>query len=219
MAAHKKGKHAAIHAMGKEYVDKLDALLVKGTSSLKAANIVKDEWGLCSGDKVSTLQKRIQRYKKDVLDHHLHTEILTEDGKKLEVKMTLKKDDPKVDVLDAVTELVRLQQYRVQKMYDLEHNMPTLLGSLRKEVKQLSDLLKQLSDLQFDLGLAQRTPRTIKGDISMAFGTISEQEEKFKRLSQIQSQKVEAGHEVFAILDEILEEEGNVIEHTAVSES
>lgn len=68
----------------------------------------------------------------------------------------LKKLNSNVDVVHTLEETLAIQWQRVQKLKDVEKNMPLTMDKMGKEIKLFSELLSQLSRLQMDTGILRK---------------------------------------------------------------
>ena len=165
----KKKKSKTIHDLDQEKFDIIESLLIKNTSAPKLVQKIQVEWGLLVDVKPETLQKQLVRYKKDKITPHLHAHVKVPEviqvkpkgepiGEELTVKTTVifARPDKRIDAHEALTELVEVQMIRLQKIYNREDATPMLMETVRQNIHTMSGLLKQLSDLQFDLGVAKR---------------------------------------------------------------
>jgi len=214
----KANKYAPIRSMGADKVDRMEVMLVQGMSCPKVAKKIQDEWKLLQDIKTGTLTKQILRYKKEVLDSKLHSKLLiktTEDNKDTkgtDVKQykTVIKTTTKLDVIDALEDLILLQNHRVAKVFTMEESLPTLMGTLRYELKELRDMIKQLSDLKFDLGLVKRQPKKIVGSIDLHSPEVLEDEDVLSKMLADKGAMDDATTEVFAALEAMVKEAGEI---------
>jgi hypothetical protein len=154
-------QYKTLTGLGQAKLDIIESMLIKNTSAPKVVAKIQEEWKLLTDMKPGTLQKQLVRYKKDKITPHLHSKVLipsdtkgTED--KVDTLTIFTPVDKRIDAHTALTELVEMQMMRMQKLYNKEHGAPLLFDAMRKEMGLMKDLLNQLSDLQFDLGLLKK---------------------------------------------------------------
>lgn len=229
-AYNKKNKHSDLYSMGGDFVERMEALLVRGLSTRKVAQRIQDEWGLLKDIKVETLAKKVLRYKVDIMDHHLQTEVVVKSNAEGAPKDTTEthkikrifRKSAKIDVLEELEELVKFQMHRVERIAALEDPMPTVLKQTREEVRELSNLLKQMSELQMDVGLMNRVPHKVRGKIDLQAPVQREEENLLRERIANKNDRMEATNRLFSLLEEVIEEEifgdsgGTIIEATDI---
>ena len=153
-------QYKILSSLGQAKLDIIESMLIKGTSTPKVQAKIQEEWKLLLDMKAGTLQKQLVRYKKDKISCHMHAKVDVpnpEGGTDTVTAPTIFAPiDKRIDAHTALTELVEMQMTRMNKLYSKEEPTPLLFDAMRKEVLAMGVLIKQLSELQFDLGLIKK---------------------------------------------------------------
>lgn len=196
-------KHRLIYDLGTDYVERIDAMLVKGTSGDRLAAKMQQEWGVHQDVKAATLSKALIRYKKDVLAGRMVTTVERKDEEGTVVERTeYRPNEPRIDAHECLTELVLTQQERLNKLYAREKSMPTLMDQMRKEIHACGQLLKQLADLQLELGLLKRAPKKVQLDGYIDLGDFGGQERYERGIQEQQALHAATQEALDALLGE-----------------
>lgn len=177
-------RYSRFTRMGRDKVTQLNYLLASGNTCIEVANHIQEIWGDSLDIKATSLEKQLQRYRKDVVYPTLDTKVeftkenlqKWEEGGKAEGTavharagaaedsvilegVVILSNAPSRNALADIEELIEVQRARLLKLYERELKTPILLGDTTREIKQLADLYKQHSSLQMDMGLITRVPR------------------------------------------------------------
>ena len=76
----------------------------------------------------------------------------------------------KVDGMESLSNLIRIQEHRLQMAHDREKNIKTLLPFLYKDVRVLERLIDTYLDFQLELGHLKRQPMKFDLTLRQGFG-------------------------------------------------
>lgn len=154
-------KHATIKSLPLDKIEALEALLRKGESAPKIVSMIQDDWKLLTDVSFQALKKAVTRYKTDVVSNKI-VETLKETGAVKKIEKLL----ADIDALGELGELIEIQKGRLKAALGKENlTQGLLLSQVSEAVRQLAIMLKQYQEMQFDLGVKQRAPRTITGAV------------------------------------------------------
>jgi len=157
--------YARIYDMGQDKVSQIDAMLMKGDKPLQVATYMQQNWNLHLDINLMTLEKMVLRYKNDIISAQIAKTELAAAGQ-TGIAKRVQDFKGKIIAEETLCRIVLLQQTRVDKLYDVESKMPSMvMNQLTKELTLFKDMLNQLSGLQMDLGILQRVPKKIKADL------------------------------------------------------
>jgi len=147
----------------KDQIAMVDYELMKGTSHLKVAQMVQEEFGVYPEVSRAAMRQFIMRY-----DNKLIRPV--EDGMRIAMGLdstqsplvVLEKVKNTLDIMQEVGLLVALQKSRVSKLYEREKAMPMLFATLGSEVRTLAALVGQYAEHAFDLGRLHKVPTLTK---------------------------------------------------------
>lgn len=110
--------------------------------------------------KRKTLERQLNRYKNSELHGRLMVAADHIDPKRKQMIVAQVKGD--IDALADLRTLVLMQRARIRKMFAREKEMQMPSSGLRREIETHARLVHRLSELEFDLRLKRRAPRTAK---------------------------------------------------------
>ena len=159
-------KYKRIYELGTDRLGIVDSMLTKGDSTMSVAEHIQFEWNACTSVKIGTLDKQLQRYRKDVLEPRIvrAANKATENGTKITKEMTAFNES--VDVQDMLTESVKMQWARIQKAYAKEAGKGAdgkLDPAINKELRPFTDMCRVLANLQLETGVLRRIPKQVQG--------------------------------------------------------
>ena len=158
-------KYKRIYELGTDRLGIVDSMLTQGDSAMKVAEHIQFEWNACTEVKISTLDKQIQRYRKDVLEPRIvrAANKATENGTSITKEMNAFQES--VDVQDMLTQSVKMQWARITKMYAKEagnhDGKPD--PNINKELRPFTDMCRVLANLQLETGVLRRVPKQVQG--------------------------------------------------------
>jgi hypothetical protein len=159
-------KYKRIYDLGTDRHGIVDQMLTEGKSTMSVAEHIQIEWNACTNVKISTLDKQLQRYRKDILEPKLvrAANKATENGTRITKEMTAFNES--VDVQNMLTESVRMQWARIQKAYAKEAGKGQdgkLDPAINKELRPFTDMCRVLANLQLETGVLRRVPKQVQG--------------------------------------------------------
>lgn len=144
-------------AMGKEKMEMVDHLLVKGESAKGVAKMIQQEWKLHTKTTEGSLTKQLERYRRA---HISKLSVFTAAADPEEKRVILKRVNTQLNVMQELTELVEVQKERLLMAVEKERTVKMPFSWLRKDIDSLSLLLGQLAEHQFKLGIIHEIPKT-----------------------------------------------------------
>ena len=180
-------RHKELMTMGADQLAVLRAWLVEGVSPKDCAKRLQLGKSMFTDITLNTLKVRIQRYYNDkVLPNLMRSKVMDTPVSEEDLSDTL----AKLDGYSALEALVILQEKRVLKLMSQEQKLPTLMESMRREIKQLQDLYKDLNYMQLELGIHNRKPRSlhvsVDGSGAAPLGTMITDDGKVISLDAVQ---------------------------------
>jgi hypothetical protein len=159
-------KYKRLYDLGTDRMGIIDSMLTKGDSTMSVAEHIQFEWNACTSVKIGTLDKQLQRYRKDILEPRLVAAAnkATDNGTKITKEM--KAFNESVDVQDMLTKSVTMQWARISKMYAREHGLGEngkLDSNINKELRPFTDMCRVLANLQLETGILRRVPKQVQG--------------------------------------------------------
>lgn len=164
-----KGKpYTRLTDMGAERLEEVRTHLKKGLSSMKLVKLIKADWGLFGELGDETLKKKLDRLRKD-----LRREMIQALTEKTVGKPTTALAR-KLDVHDELVELAIAQKARYQKMLGKEMAAPLLLKQVSEEIRNYQAILRDLAQLELEMGIIKRAPKQIAGQIMDQDGNVQQ---------------------------------------------
>ena len=208
-------RNKTIDRLSPERRQELDLMMVKGNKPLtEMARIVQEEWGELCDIQHNSLVKRLTEYRKREIHGHLYTEELRPDGTRVVTRPAELQRE--IDVHQDLIELLSVSKTRLTRLLiveaetwrekdDVKQALSNLKVSeaVRREIDQYSSLLKQMSDLKFDMGLLSRVPKKIKQETTYLNQESAKEQKRLAEIIKAGDQQLDADHEVFAILEKI----------------
>lgn len=158
-------KYKRLYDLGSDRMGIVDSKLTHGDSTMSVAEHIQIEWNACTGVKITTLDKQLSRYRKDILEPRLVAAAnkATENGTKITKEM--KAFNESVDVSELLSQSVTMQWARIQKAYAKEVGKPEgkLDPTINKELRPFTDMCRVLANLQLETGVLRRVPKQVQG--------------------------------------------------------
>ncbi len=159
-------KYKRLYDLGEDRMLQVDSLLTQGDSTMSVAEKVQFEWNACTQVKIGTLDKQLQRYRKDILEPRLVAAAnnATENGTKITKEMKAFKEG--VDVQNLLEKSVEMQWARITKMYAVEAGKGEkgkIDANINKELRPFTDMCRVLANLQLETGVLRRVPKQVQG--------------------------------------------------------
>lgn len=159
-------KFKRLYDLGADRMAVIDMMLTNGDSTQKVVEKIQIDWNECAGVKSPTLDKQLQRYRKNIVEPRLI--IATENAHAAGVATSegMKKFRDQVDVMDKLNQSINMQWSRIEKAYakeQLKGNTGKLDPNLSKELRPFTDMCRVLSALQLETGVVRRIPKQVQG--------------------------------------------------------
>ncbi len=195
--------HKRIMGLGEENVALVNSWLLQDTPVNKVAAKLR-ELGAFEGLTTKGGERAVERYKHEVVMPFKARQVAAMTTEPAIKKMAAVADklEVKLDAVQQMEALCHLQVARVNKLSELEANLPGVLKDQSDNITRTGQLLKSFLDMQMELGLVVRAPK--KMDIG--FQPTPEQID-FAKNARLKSTE---SNLTFAILDALRDE--NVID-------
>lgn len=162
-----KHKYKRLYDLGADRMAVIDMMLTSGDSTQKVVEKIQIEWNDCAGVKSPTLDKQLQRYRRDILEPRLIMAAETAEAAGVPISQGMKKFRETVDVMDRLEELINMQTSRVRTAYKKEQAKVVKGGKLdpdiQRELRPLTDMCRVLAGLQLETGVVRRVPKQVQG--------------------------------------------------------
>ncbi len=199
-------KYKRLYDLGSDRMGIIDSMLTKGDTTMSVAEHIQFEWSQCTSTKIGTLEKQIQRYKRDILEPRLVSAANNAAKKSTSITKELKAFNQQVDVMDKLDQAVVMQHARILKAYAIEAaqgEQGKLDTNISKEIRALTDLLRVLAGLQLETGVLRRVPKQVQGFFQQLTGDevqefrleMSQNDQTLKSLNMIKDVLQEAASE------------------------
>jgi len=161
-----KNKFKRLYDLGADRMAVIDMMLTNGDSTQTVVEKIQIEWNACANVKGPTLDKQLQRYRKNIVEPRLI--IATENAVAAGVVTSqgMKKFREHVDVMTRLDELINMQTERVRKAYAKEQLKGAdgkLDQTINRELRPLTDMCRVLAGLQLETGVVRRVPKQVQG--------------------------------------------------------
>jgi hypothetical protein len=165
------GAFKQLHALGKDVMDRIDSKLTSGEGGMVVARWLQDDCGLLTEVRTATLKKTLERYRESDLRNRVLQRI-TEAQSTLAIKTVAKR----LNAMDELEEIVRVQRLRVDKLLAKEKDMPNglVLTTASSEIRLLKDMLVNLGSIQLETGFIAKAPKKIIGHMIGEDGQVRE---------------------------------------------
>jgi hypothetical protein len=181
----KKAAFSTLRALGDEVMSRVDSRLLSGESAIAIAHWLQHDLKLLTNVKEDSTRKMLERYRETDLRNRTMQRIMVAQS-----QVPLKTVEKRLNAMDELEEMVRIQRSRVDKVLMKETVLPggILLKSTSEEIKLLKEMLVDLGRQQLETGVMARASRTFKGQMTDANGEVKEfiwteeQEKLFKEL-------------------------------------
>src|ERR1022692_476023 len=140
-------RYKRILALGTDRVGVLNIALAAGTSTIKLAQKIQNEWDALTNMKTATLAKQLARYRADKVPKLV---VALKPGTGASVEYI---QPPAFDVLDVLRETVLRQRERVRLGYAQEQRIQFPIPSMCQEMRLLADMATNLLRIEFELGI------------------------------------------------------------------
>jgi hypothetical protein len=142
-------RYKRILALGKDCVGALNTALAAGTSTIKLAQRIQNEWDALTNMKTATLAKQLTRYRADMIPK-LVVAVRPGTGAVVEYLQP-----PAFDALDVLREGILIQRERVRLGHAQEQRIQFPIPSMCQEMRLLADMATALMKCEFELGLRE----------------------------------------------------------------
>lgn len=151
-------RFARLVALGTERVRDVTDRLRRGETATDVARVIQEDWHELTDIKLGSVKKMLERYRETVVKDEVIAK-LTKQGTSV---AQLKK---KLNAMDELEELARVQKGRFEKMLTKEAQGPLLMKVVSDEARLLKDTLIELGRLQLETGVIQRAPKKLTGQV------------------------------------------------------
>lgn len=149
----KKGRktYEALLKLGKDRLNLVDAMLIKGETPLKVARVIQGEWGQCLENTEVALRQMLYRYKDDNLADQL---VMNTSAAERVTQLAYLKDlREKFKGVEDLIDLCNVQKARLNKILMREEQMPVLMDQVSREMNSMASMVERTIRLQLDLGV------------------------------------------------------------------
>lgn len=190
----RKDAYQNLKKLGPEVLAQIDSKLLTGDSALTVATWIQGELGQLTQLKPESLKKTLERYRRSELRNKTIERMAK--AQTSDATTTIQK---RFNALEEMTEMVKLQRARVDKLLLRESQLPggLLLKDTTTEISLLKGMLMDLGRIQLETGVLVRAPKTVKGSMTMPDGSTGEfawtveQEELFLELEGVEYREVD----------------------------
>lgn len=216
-----------VRAMTPKQLSMLNNWLSRGEKPWKIAQKVQKDWKLGTHVTTQAVMGQIMTYQKryqlqavqettTTLNPETGTTVTTTKTKHM-VSKFLK---GRLDAYHLNEQMVQLQIRRVNKIVEREDKMPTLLDAARKELELLMKMMQNFTNLQFELGIIQRTAHVLEHHFTLENPDLLTEEQRVaNKLKAIQGRDVILGRvrNVLDMVSRMEEENRDAIEAEVVA--
>jgi hypothetical protein len=183
-----------LKSLGADRMNEVDARLLSGEPCSSIAAWIQVDLGKCKDIKPASLKKMLERYRETELRQKTLARIAN--AQRGDSIKTIQK---RLNALDEMEDMVRVQRGRVEKILMREANLPEgmLLRDASNELRLLKDMLLDLGKIQLETGLLAKAPKTFRGSMVSSDGQVKhfewteEQEELFRMIEKIENHAAE----------------------------
>jgi hypothetical protein len=185
------GKFKRLMELGEDRVTEIHERLTTGTLPMQLATEMQQEWGVLTDIKIGSVKKMLERFRDSVVTKSIVKGLIQANGN----AETLRK---RLNALDELEELTKIQKSRFEKMLLRENTGPLLLKQVSEERYGLMQLLVELGRLQLETGALQRAPKKLTGRIvgmdgrEHAFEWTAEQEQLYRQIEGVDYHEIDA---------------------------
>lgn len=175
-----------LKALGDDVLSIVDSRLTAMEPASHIAKWLQEERGVLLEIKQTSVKKMLERYRYGELRNKVMTRI-----KDAHTHVPIATVQKRLNALDELEDIVRIQRGRVDKMLLLEADKPILLKTTTDEIHLLKDALVDLGRMQMETGVLARAPRTFKGQVTGANGEVKQfewteaQEELYQEIMRV----------------------------------
>lgn len=158
-------KYKRLYDLGDDRMGIVESLLTQGDSTMSVAEKIQFEWNTCKNVKIGTLDKQLQRYRKEILEPRLVAAANKASANGTKVTKEMKAFKEGVDVQNLMEKSVTMQWARIQKMYAKEVGKDggKMDPAINKELRPFTDMCRVLANLQLETGVLRRVPKQVQG--------------------------------------------------------
>lgn len=145
--------YEALLKLGRDRLNLVEAMLIKGETPLKVARVIQNEWGQCASNTEAALRQMLYRYKEDNLADKL---VMSVSAAERVTQMAYLKDlRDKFRGVEDLIDLANIQKARLNKILMREEQMPVLMDQVSREMTTMANMVERTVRLQLDLGLVR----------------------------------------------------------------
>lgn len=161
-----KYKYKRLYDLGADRVAIIDSMLTSGDSTMSVVDRIQVDWKECTSVKVPTLDKQLQRYRKDIIEPRLLLAVERAEEAGVSISKGMKTFREHVDVIARLEEFVNMQGARIRSAYTkekLKGKDGKLNPEINRELRPFTDMCRVLAGLQLETGVVRRVPRQVQG--------------------------------------------------------
>ncbi len=141
--------------------DELVKLFEDGKPATEVARIIHEDWQLLLELTPQSLVRTLQRFNEVVIRGELIRRVVD-----LATPLPNKELREKLDALDELEELARVQKGRLYKIMTQENKGPMVMKAVSDEVKILTDLLNRVAMIHLETGVLKRASKKFSGSLT-----------------------------------------------------
>ena len=158
--------------LGPDRMTQLEGRMAKAEPSHMLADLIQQEWGLCTDVERRTLARQISRYRNQMVTPKMAA--LYEAGQGgAKAEKALKVLYNQCDVLQELHDLYEVQRQRIQKAVNNEAKLPVLLKDVDFQVDLARKILADMAHVQLEVGILRRAVKGVQGVVTDANGNKS----------------------------------------------
>jgi len=161
-----KHKFKRLYDLGADRMAVIDMMLTNGDSTQTVVEKIQIEWNTCAGVKGPTLDKQLQRYRKDIVEPRLIMATENAVAAGVSTSQGMKKFREQVDVMTKLNQSINMQWARIEKAYAKEQAKGIdgkLDQTINRELRPFTDMCRVLAGLQLETGALRRVPKQVQG--------------------------------------------------------
>ena len=161
-----KHKYKRLYDLGADRMAVIDMMLTSGDSTQKVVEKIQLEWNECAGVKSPTLDKQLQRYRKDIVEPRLIMATENAVAAGVSTSKGMRRFREQVDVMEKLNQSINMQWARIEKAYAKEQAKGIdgkLDQNINRELRPFTDMCRVLAGLQLETGVVRRIPKQVQG--------------------------------------------------------
>ena len=169
MAASHTNAFRQFKSLPQDQYDEIVGMFERGVPATRVAQIIHEKWDVLHSMNRASLIRTLQRFNDIVVKGELVRRVVAH-----ALPLHQKELAHRVEVIDELEELARIQKGRLHKMLAREAQAPMLIKQVSDEARILADLLSKIGQLHLDTGVLRRAPKHILGTVTDDAGKVTE---------------------------------------------